>query len=134
MGVASELHRAPAAFQLRDIEDLNARLCELRIEATASVLSEHGATVPESAILRSTADEVFTREEEMITEGGSDLRNALRGLLAVSRGATVLPAESNAPDPFDPAVVPSGGPLDPRGGPGRRRHGSSSNGASMDQG
>lgn len=115
--MANELHHAPSALQFRDIDDLNGRLCSLRIAAAANVMRDRlGHTIPDHVLRQLTPSMVFQEEEREITRGGGDLAVACRALMAVARGAPVMPP-NNEPDPLDPALAPgeggSAGPSNP---------------------
>jgi hypothetical protein len=115
--VANELHRAPSTLEFRDIADLNDRLCRLRITAAANVMRDNlGHVIPDHVLRQLTPSMIFQEEEREVTRGGSDLAVACRALMAVARGAPVMPP-NDEPDPLDPARVSgegsSGGPSNP---------------------
>lgn len=132
VGVANELHRAPPEFQLSDIQDLNSRLCELRIGATASVLSRHGANVPQHAIAQTSADEVFAMEEQLLLyRSDPDEYAPIRGILSLARGGSAV---TSATDPFSSVTAgPSRRSLDHPGG-SSHGHSASRRADNVDQG
>lgn len=89
-------------MDIRGIENLNERMCQLRINATIAVLGHAGLSVSDLTALHVTPSRVFQEEERIIASSNSDLAVACRALMAVARGSPATPPDNNS-DPLGSA-------------------------------
>lgn len=92
--------QSPALSTLgyEDMDQLNDRLCALRIQAIVDVINTTDHPVPPDVVPRLTPGSIFQREEQIMAEGRTELARTCRSLLALVCGAPVLPPDPPATD------------------------------------
>lgn len=94
--MANELNQAPSFMAIQGIENLNDRMCQLRINAIMTVLRHTGHPVSDLIALQVTPSRVFQEEERIIASSNSDLAVASRALMAAARGMSSVPPTSTS--------------------------------------
>jgi hypothetical protein len=100
-GMSRELRPAPSTLSLDAIDNLNERMCRLRINATLNVVDMLGHSVPRDIAREVTPSRVFQEEELLVTAEGGGLADACKALVSATRGSAAPPSDEDNTNPSE---------------------------------